>query len=162
MYESLIFFLFLLIVVVIHFTLAPLIQILGVGPDIILIYLVYWSVRRESYKGVIAGFVGGIIQDLVQATIMGIYSLSKSIACFFAGYIMRNKKSIPFILLIFTLFITVFIHQMIYSVFTSLHSAGGYLSLVLRYLIPSSFYTMVVGVAVYGSIELWKKKKRGG
>ncbi|NER85486.1 MAG: rod shape-determining protein MreD, partial [Leptolyngbya sp. SIO1D8] len=42
---------------------APGMELLGVGPSWLLIWVVAWSVKRTSLEGAIAGFAVGLIQD---------------------------------------------------------------------------------------------------
>lgn len=48
-------------------TRIPGMELLGVGPNWLLIWVVAWSVRRTSLQGAIAGFSLGLIQDGMTA-----------------------------------------------------------------------------------------------
>lgn len=44
-------------------TRLPGMDILGVGPNWLLVWVVVWSIRRTSFDGVVAGIVLGLLQD---------------------------------------------------------------------------------------------------
>lgn len=46
----------------------PGMELLGVGPNWLLIWVVAWSVKRPAWQGAIAGLVLGLIQDGMTAT----------------------------------------------------------------------------------------------
>lgn len=41
----------------------PGMELLGIGPDWLMMWLVAWSVKRTVFQGVVAGFTLGLIQD---------------------------------------------------------------------------------------------------
>ncbi len=77
---------------VIQTTLGPLISIHGVAPDLIIILLVYYSMRTGQVYGTVLGFIYGLFIDLITGTLLGSTMISKTIAGFIAGYFSGETK----------------------------------------------------------------------
>ncbi len=82
-----------LVLVVVQATFIPLLNINGVIPDLLLLWVVYNAIRRGQIEGVTAGFLVGLLQDLVTTQFFGLAALSKSIAGFVAGYFYNENKT---------------------------------------------------------------------
>ncbi|MDI6704439.1 MAG: rod shape-determining protein MreD [bacterium] len=66
-------------------------EIRGIKPDLFLIILVFFSLKKGSLKGEIMGFFIGIFEDLVSSGVFGINSFSKTICGFLVG---KSKEKI--------------------------------------------------------------------
>lgn len=77
---------------VIQTTLTPLISIKGVSPDLIMILLVFYSMRTDQVYGTILGFIYGFLIDLITGTLLGSTMIAKTIAGFTAGYFSSENK----------------------------------------------------------------------
>ncbi len=152
-------FITLFLIVVVQSTLVPFIDVKGIAPDLILIFIVYWSCPRGRRQGVVWGFLGGILQDLALGTTAGIFALSKSLACYLAFSFSWNCQRNDTLLMSIVLFVAAFVHQIVYFIFTSTKSAAGFLTLFLRYGFPSIFYTVFLGIFIYGFVEWLGKRK---
>ena len=148
-----------LAVLVIQSTLVPLIRIGGVAPDVLLVYMIIWCSHHERSQGVVLGFCGGMIQDLVGGGTLGVYALSKSLACYVACSLPRSKYSHDFSLVGIMLFLAVFVHQLIYTLFASREAVAGFLSLFFRNGVPSMLYTLLFGMSAYGLIRVIQNRK---
>ena len=82
-----------LVLVVLQATFIPLVSIGGVVPDILMVWVVYNGIRRGQIEGVTAGFLVGLMQDLVTTQFFGLAAFSKSIAGFLAGYFFNENKT---------------------------------------------------------------------
>ena len=58
---------------------------LGVKPDLQLILVVFLALRRGSMSGQIAGFVGGLLEDVVTLSPLGFHAIVKALVGFCAG-----------------------------------------------------------------------------
>ncbi len=149
----------LFLVLIVQRTIIPLISIQGISPDLILIFIVYWSGQRSRFQGVLTGFTGGLLQDLAGTGIVGVFALSKAIAAYIAcsfpwGRLERNILPMGVALLTAS-----FAHYMVYYLFQLRNSSAGFLAMLLRYGIPSVIYTTILGVCLYAGTE-WIKRKR--
>lgn len=75
-------------------TLAGLLTIGTAVPDILVIWLVYLAVVRGQLTATVAGFFIGLFVDLIsgQDGVLGLSSLTKSLAGFMAGYFYNQNK----------------------------------------------------------------------
>ncbi|KAA0247102.1 MAG: rod shape-determining protein MreD, partial [Chlorobiota bacterium] len=64
---------------------VPFIAIDTAVPDLILILVVYFSVREGQIPGMLFGFGAGLIFDMVTGNLLGSAALSKTLAGFMAG-----------------------------------------------------------------------------
>lgn len=77
---------------VIQTTIAPLIAVKGITPDLILILLVFYSMRTGQVYGTTLGFFYGLMFDLITGSLLGSTMLSKTLAGFIAGYFSNENK----------------------------------------------------------------------
>ena len=76
------------IVFLVQFLLSDLLSIKGIRPDFILIYIIYSSIARGSFHGVIAGFILGLLVDLSGVgTYFGLSSVLYVLAGYAGGYL---------------------------------------------------------------------------
>lgn len=66
-------------------TLFSRVNLLGARPDLLLLIVLVWAVVRNVDEGVIWGFVGGLIIDLLSGGPLGGTSLALVAAAFLAG-----------------------------------------------------------------------------
>lgn len=97
------------IIFTIIFEITPFVKYLEIGgikPDLFLIILVSFSLKKGSLKGEIMGFFIGVFEDSVSSGVFGINSFSKTICGFLAG---RLKEKILHENLILQVIIMLFI-----------------------------------------------------
>ena len=152
--------LILILLAIIQSAIVPIFGIRGIVPDVVLIYLVFICSFRKRHEGVILGFTGGLLQDIISGGRLGISALSKSIAFFLAGTFPGNRYDKSLTLFILSLFITSFVDQFIRLLFYSHHDAVRLDIIIFRYVIPTSLYTCIVGTLLFALIIKWKQKKK--
>ncbi len=75
-----------LAVLFLQMILSDFLTIRGLRPDFILIFVVYLSLRWGSLTGVVAGFILGLVEDILSAgSLMGLAPLTKSLTGFLVG-----------------------------------------------------------------------------
>ena len=74
-------------------TFIPLLSLGGFVPDLLLIWVVFTAVRRGQVETTVAGFLVGLLQDLVSTQLFGLAALSKTVAGFLAGYFYNENKT---------------------------------------------------------------------
>jgi rod shape-determining protein MreD len=79
-------------ILVIQTTIVPLIAINGVVPDLIMILLVFYSLRLGQIHGTILGFIYGFLFDLITGSLLGSSMLSRTVTGFIAGYFYNENK----------------------------------------------------------------------
>jgi rod shape-determining protein MreD len=141
----------LAILIIIQKTLIWLIAVTSyeITPDIVLIGLVFISMRKGKITGSVGGFVSGLILDFLSFSFLGLMALSKTVTGFFAGFFYNEMKvdrylsSYVFVLVVFfcSLINNVF-YFMIYFQGTMLAPAD----ILIRYVLPTALYTAFVSI----------------
>ncbi|NIW78920.1 MAG: rod shape-determining protein MreD [Calditrichae bacterium] len=136
-------------------TFIKFIEILNWSPDLILIVLVMFALQFGQSVGTTAGFLIGVLGDLISGGLLGLGALSKTITGFIAGGIGRffQERS----QFIFTLFIAGFTHDLIFYYINTLGGEISWLVILFKQIIPNLFYTALVGTSIYFIIGNWLK-----
>ncbi|MBW4612079.1 MAG: rod shape-determining protein MreD [Desmonostoc vinosum HA7617-LM4] len=71
-------------------TRLPGMELLGIGPNWLLIWVVAWSVKRSVFTGVMAGIILGLLQDAMTAP-HPTHALSLGIAGLLTGLIQKQR-----------------------------------------------------------------------
>lgn len=79
-------------VLVIQTTIIPLIAVNGIVPDLIIILLVFYTLRNGQIYGTVLGFIYGFLFDLITGSLLGSSMLAKTLAGFIAGYFANENK----------------------------------------------------------------------
>lgn len=130
-------------------TLIPLISIVGVIPDLILILLVYFTLRMGQIHGTVLGFIYGFLLDMITGNIFGSAMIAKTISGFVTGYFYNeNKLDIYFKSAAFSLIVLLSstIDSFIFSFFSSVELEK---SILLRFFEQGMFpgiYTAVISL----------------
>jgi rod shape-determining protein MreD len=132
-------------------TLVPLISIVGVIPDLILILLVYFTLRMGQIHGTVLGFTYGFLLDMITGNIFGSAMISKTISGFVTGYFYNeNKLDIYFKSFVFSLIVllSATIDSFIFSFFSSVELEK---SILLRFIEQGMFpgiYTAIISLVL--------------
>jgi rod shape-determining protein MreD len=141
----------LIVAFILQFTIIRFIEILHWRPDLILIILVSYSMRKGPNWGMTMGFFAGLFQDLISAQILGLTALAKTIAGFIAG-ILSGKLAVRaeyFLVLL----ISGFAHDLVYFFIYTLGENFSLRSLLIFYTIPNLLYTVIIGGLIYYFLE---------
>jgi rod shape-determining protein MreD len=132
-------------------TLIPLISINGVVPDLILILLVFYSVKRGQVYGTVLGFIYGFFFDLITGSLLGSAMLSKTLTGFIAGYFYNeNKQDLYFKSYAFALVVLLcgIIDSIVYSFFSTIEFSTNILLLFFEQGFMPGLYSAVVSVFI--------------
>jgi len=132
-------------------TILPIIAIKGIVPDLIVILLVFYSMRLGQLTGTVLGFVYGFFFDVITGSLLGTTMLSLTIAGFVAGYFSNeNKRDLYFNNYTFVLIVAIcsIINSGFNSFFASIDLNTNIMKLLLNQGILPSLYTALVSVLV--------------
>ena len=92
------------VVVLLQTTALGIVAVRGVTPDLLLILLVFLALRRGSMSGQIAGFAGGLLEDLVSLAPFGFHALVRTLVGYSSGMLhgLIRTSAVAVPLLIFT------------------------------------------------------------
>ena len=124
----------------------------SVTPDLLVVFAVFIALRDGQFTGLIAGFIVGLLFDIISSDILGTNALSKMIAAFVAGYfydeqLTTNEAIGSFRFLGVTALASV-VHNVIYYFFYVQPTDLSLWSFFGRNGIASALYTTVVALFV--------------
>src|SRR5215216_2212570 len=136
----------LLVLIIIQKTLIGLIDVTSyqITPDIVLIGLVYVSIKKGKITGSVGGFVTGIILDLLSFSFIGLMALSKSAAGFITGFFnVENKIERYLSTYIFIIIVAMasLFNNIIYFTIYFQGTNLTFTDVLLRYVLPTTVYT---------------------
>lgn len=141
-----------IVLLVIQATIVPFISLAGVTPDVLLIFVVVVALREGQIPGTITGFVVGLTSDIVAGDFLGLGALTKTIAGFTAGYF-YNQTNPEQSVSTYTFFITVaaagLLHNIIYYGFLLQGLPVSVAAIILKFMIGSTAYTVLVSLVPY-------------
>lgn len=152
-----ILFLFLLSFVL-QVSLAKWLQIFGVGPNIVVIFVVSVAIKWGPAAGCMWGFFAGFTQD-VYAPVewLGAYTIAMTVLGFAVGQLEERFLTLNLPAKIGVLGLGFFICDMIYYGITGL-AKDVVTNMFLTKTLPECVYTMMIGAIVF-YLDPGKKKK---
>lgn len=150
-YPVIIPFLFLLPIIILQTVIIPFFSFNGISPDLVLILLVFFTIKNNQMYGTILGFIFGGICDLTFGTILGSSMIAKTLSGFIAGYFSsENKRDSYLIPLNFSMiiFFIGIIDNSIFSFFSSFDFSQNFISALLKSTIMSSIYTSIISMLI--------------
>jgi len=120
------------------------------APDLILILLIYISIRQGRIKGTTTGFIVGLIEDLIVSVgFLGLSSFTRSITGFFMGFFTESRRARIFPGIMFPISIGIIINDVIGTIFRNAGTSEGIISAILTKALPSSIYTFIIAFAIF-------------
>lgn len=122
-------------------------------PDLILIVVAIYSFLEGPIVGGVAGFSGGLLQDLLLVRSIGLNIIGKTIIGYFSGLVERNLFGHSLLLPTSAMFIISIASQFLYLAASFLVGERievwpAFISVIL----PSALYTAAVTFFVFGRI----------
>jgi len=145
------YFTFFVVAFILQFTVIRFIEIVHWRPDLILIVLVFFSLKKGPNWGMTAGFVSGLLQDLISVEMLGLTALTKTLAGFLAGVLSGKLTTRAEFFLV--LLISGFVHDLVYFFISTLGENFSLHSLLIFYTIPNLLYTVIIGAIMYYFFE---------
>ncbi|MCC6866008.1 MAG: rod shape-determining protein MreD [Ignavibacteria bacterium] len=120
-----------------------------ITPDLVIIGLVYFGIKKGKISGSIAGFASGLILDIFSFSFIGLMALSKTAAGFAAGFLHDDQKLERYLnSYIFVIFVSVcsVINNFIYYTFYFQGTNLTVFDILLRYVLPTTVYTAIFSI----------------
>jgi rod shape-determining protein MreD len=85
-------------VFLLQFTLVDILSIKMIRPDFLVIYIFYFTLLNEKYKGIILGFIIGLLSDLTGVgSYFGLTSLTLSLTAYLTGFLNgKYERLLPY------------------------------------------------------------------
>jgi rod shape-determining protein MreD len=142
---------FFFLLLILQTTVVNFISINGIVPDLILILLVFYSIKNNQIFGMILGFIFGFLFDLITGSLLGSSIISKTICGFTAGYFSNENKrefylnsyAFPLVVLLCGI-----IDSVVYSFFSSSNLNSSFMFLMMQQGIFPGIYTSGISLIV--------------
>ncbi len=128
---------------------VPFIEISGVRPDVLLVFLVFFGMKRERITGTAAGFAIGLIQDLFTAGFLGAFALAKTLVGFLVQPFSGAEKEIHSLGLAWRFFWLAFLHDLILNWIYIWGTGASIWFTILRFVVPGAVYSTLIALIIY-------------
>ncbi len=150
---------FLIVFMIIQPTLLEYIEILGIKPNLFLVYIVIISCRCTKWEGAVTGFFFGLLLDLLTGSSLGLNAvlmliLSVAIADFCEKYIRKNTWLTTAVIVLVATLLYEFLYYII-AFMGDLDLLGG----IMKVIIPESIYCTAFALPMYYIIPKEKSEQ---
>ncbi|MEI8134604.1 MAG: rod shape-determining protein MreD [bacterium] len=138
-----------LVLVIVQVLSSRLVSIGGAAPDLVVIFLAYTVITRGQLSAQIAGFVVGLLVDILSSGTLGAHALSYTLAGFLLGYFFNDEsvkqrlRNWPFLLFVFG---ACLISNLVYYFFFTAGSGLNFFTYVTDHGGPGTLYTVILAV----------------
>lgn len=142
--KTLIIVAFTLLVLLIQILFGPWLSIRDIRPDFMLILALFVGRLQGKVAGQLFGFGSGLLVDGVGiGSFLGLSALAKTIAGFCAGLLRKKQRRWNPFLLYGSEVLIIIVHFTIIFLINFKNSDLSYQYIFLRYILPSSLYTII-------------------
>jgi len=140
----------LVLVAILQTTLLPHLSVGGARPDLMLLMVISWSLRRGLNEGVVWAFCGGLALDLLSGAPLGSSSLALIIVAILTNLVrggsVRSRAALPWVMAALATFAYYGVLSIILAITGRPIDVG---TIVFRHVLPSAVYNVVVVALVY-------------
>lgn len=143
----------MIVLLFVQIMLVPVVALDNVVPDLLIILVVFYTIKYGQVYGMLLGFATGLVFDLTTGVVLGSSMFAKTISAFIAGYFYNvNKtenflKSYRFALL---LLFTSLLHNTSQTLLSGFELQTNFLTLFLtRGLLPALYTAAIGGILVF-------------
>ncbi|MBR6365784.1 MAG: rod shape-determining protein MreD [Lachnospiraceae bacterium] len=124
---------------------------LNASPNLILIYTFSAGLLRGSVNGMLTGFFGGLIMDVILGQYIGFSSLIYIVIGFLTGLTyQRLSTDVPLVPILISFFSELFYHSYIYIFRFLVRNRLNFGSYFKNIIFPEVVFTIVVSVILFG------------
>lgn len=154
-----------LVVFILQVTAIHKMAVAGAIPDLLVVVLVALVLQRGPVVAVVIGFILGFLQDLGNASYLGMNALAKSILAYGISRLGSGLLPEHVIYKGILIFAACLLNDVLLLAITTSCSLGEMLYSFFRYSILSAVYSALVGACIYALLELFTRRvvrSRGG
>lgn len=141
-------YLFYIPLLVLQLTVVPIISIEGIAPDLSILLLVLYTLKRGRMWGLVAAAVFGFFYDMVSGNALGATMFSQAVAVFFTGLFYKEQHSERFISnykFSLILFLGAVINSVIFTFLANYDTGNSVTAIIFRQGILPALYTSLIG-----------------
>ena len=130
-------------------------KLAGVVPDLILILVVAVAFMRGSNRGMMTGFLSGLLLDLTYGRVLGLFALMYMFIGFLSGFAHKIYDEQDYTTPVFLVGISELLYNLFYYCF--FYFLQGRLNIgyyMFRFMIPRMIYTVLVSLLLYRLFNL--------
>ncbi len=151
----------LLAAIVLQIAIAPRIAVFDVVPNLVFLVVVTLALAEGPLAGCAAGFVGGLLFDLIGSSVVGPYALVFCVVGYLAGMLEANMFAEGWLLPVSVVFIAGLGAEVTYGVILLILDAGGpFWPSFLRIMLPGAVYNTALAVLVYPLLVRFLRRDR--
>jgi len=138
-----------LLLIVMDMTILEFFAIANISPDFLIILIVWIALREGQFRAVFAGFLIGLLSDVLTIDVIGTNALTKTIVGFAAGYFFKEdeiRKRIGSFFFLLIVLGSSLIHNLFYLFFYLKYSEASFLLFYLKYGMASALYTTIIAI----------------
>lgn len=148
--RALVYGICIVIILILQSTVAGKIEIFGVKPNLMLIFIVSVALIGGSVQGAAVGFALGLMQDIMSGKLIGFYSLLGMYLGLIMGTVNKRLYRENFFIIIFFTFVSTIIYEgLVYFLNTFLKGTFDMGGAFANVIFPEAIYNMVASVFIY-------------
>ena len=152
----------LLVAVILQIAVAPQIAVYGIVPNLIFLVVVTLGFLEGPVAGSIAGFVGGLLFDLLGASVVGPYALVFSLVGYIAGLLKANLFAEGWLLPVTIVFTAGLAGGVAYELIMVVLDVGTpFWWTFVRIVLPGAVYNTALAVLLYPLLTRVLRQDRG-
>jgi rod shape-determining protein MreD len=147
-----------LVVLAIQVTAISRIGVAGCTPDLMVILLVSLVLERGPVLAVVIGFLLGFLQDLGNASLLGMNALAKSILAYGVSRVGGGLLPENVLYKGFIIFVACLVNDIVVLPIATSFSLGNMFVSFFRFSLLSALYSALLGVVIYALLGLLTRK----
>jgi rod shape-determining protein MreD len=147
-----------LVVLLVQVTAIHRIGVAGCTPDLMVILIVSLVLDRGPVLAVIIGFLIGFLQDLGNASFLGMNALAKSILAYGVSRVGGGLLPEHALYKGFIIFAACLVNDIVVLPIATSFSVGDMFVSFFRYSLLSALYSALLGVVIYALLELLTRR----
>ncbi len=129
---------------------APHLSVFGVVPNLFLLVVVTLGFVEGPTAGSVAGFVAGLLLDMLGMSAIGPWALVLSVVGFVAGTLSANMFAEGWLLPVTVVFVASLLAELAYGLLLAVLGVGGPFMLTLTRIVgPAALYNTALAVVAY-------------
>jgi rod shape-determining protein MreD len=124
----------------------------GCMPDLVLIIVLCLTFLTDEKRGMLAGIIAGLLQDIIFGPALGVFTLAKMLAAFGAGLISREIYKDQIVGPTLAVFLLTFFHEAIVFLLVSLVWRGSCFNFYYSFknlFLTRAFYHLILTIPLY-------------
>jgi len=149
-YKVIIYVICILAFLVLQSTFAMSIELFGVRPNLLIVFIISVALLRGRVEGAYVGFFTGLGQDIFTGKILGFYALLGLYLGLLIGSINKRLYRENFLVIIFFTFISSILYETIVFIFgVYLFTKDSYFKALGEVILPEAAYNVIASIFIY-------------